>query len=64
VTAAGLTQYGGHTVGEVLTQPGFLREALRGVGRDWSKKNLQLLFHVNVIRGTAGPPQLVAAHVW
>lgn len=64
VAAAGITQYGGHTVAEVLTVPGYLEPILRKAGSGWQKKNMQILLHVRVISQTAGPPELVALHTW
>ena len=65
LAAAGITQYGGHTIAEVLTRPKLLQEAAQShLRRGWQNRNLQLLYHVKVIGGTAGPPELVAAHEW
>jgi len=58
VTAAGITQYGTRAAGEFLTS---------GVGRipapDW-KKNLQVLLHTNVYRGSPSTPEIVLVHSW
>ena len=64
VAAAGLTQYGTRTVGEVLTERAALEKAMQKVGPGWEKQNLQMLLHVQVIRGIAGPPDVVAVHQW
>ncbi len=64
IAAAGITQYGGRTVSEVLTQPGLIAQFVKGASRDWAKHNLQMVFHVKVIGGTAGPPELIALHEW
>jgi hypothetical protein len=64
VVGAGITQYGGHTVAEVLSQPRLLKAAARKLRPGWEKHNLQLLYHVQVIGETAGPPELIAAHEW
>ena len=64
VAAAGITQYGGHTVGEVLCQPRLLAEAVARAGKGWERRNLQLVYHVNVLGETAGPPELLAAYSW
>jgi len=64
IAAAGITQYGGHTVAEVLCQPRFLSEAVLRAGAGWEKRNLQLVYHVNVIGGTTGPPELLAVYSW
>ena len=35
-----------------------------GAGSGWKKRSQQLLFHVQVIGATAGPPELIALHEW
>ncbi|MEO8129950.1 MAG: hypothetical protein ABI822_22805 [Bryobacteraceae bacterium] len=64
VAAAGITQYGGHTVGEVLSDPQVLNKVMKTAKSGWKKRSQQLLFHVQVIGATAGPPQLIAFHEW
>lgn len=64
IAAAGITQYGGHAVGEVLTQPALMAEAVRRAGPGWERRNLQLLYHLKVFAGAAGPPELIAVHSW
>jgi hypothetical protein len=63
VVAAGITQYGCQTAGDVLTSSDFLAEALRQLGRDWPRRSFQLLLHVPIIGETPGAPTLVAAQV-
>lgn len=64
IAAAGITQYGGRTVGEVLTNETLLREMLAGASAGWPEKNIQILMKIKVIGGTAGPPVRVALHEW
>ena len=64
VAAAGVTQYGGRTVAEVLANPGPLADAVKRLHAGWESRNLQLLYHVKVIGGTTGPPELVAVYEW
>lgn len=64
IAAAGITQYGGQTVAEVLTKPDVMQAMLRGASSGWASKNLQLLMKIQVIGRTAGPPTLVALHEW
>jgi hypothetical protein len=63
VTAAGITQYGTRAAGEFLSSPALLPEALAGKP-DWWHKNLQVLLHTTVFRGTPATPTVVATHVW
>lgn len=64
VTAAGITQYGCRTAGEILTSSNLLAQALTQVKPDWDKHNLQLLYHVKIYGSTPAPPGLVALHQW
>ncbi len=64
VTAAGITQYGTRAAGEFLSSPTLLRDALAKEPADWSRKNLQVLLHTTVFRGTPATPTVVATHVW
>lgn len=64
ILGAGITQYGGHTVGEILTEEKQLGRLLAGAAPGWENRNLQILVKVKVIGRTAGPPELVALHEW
>lgn len=64
VTAAGITDYGTRSAGEILTNPALLAAALTVVKPGWEKHNLQMVFHVKVYRDTPGPPSLVALYQW
>jgi hypothetical protein len=60
ITAAGITQYGTRAAGEFLTTPSLLEKL---GAPDWSK-NLQVLLHTTVYRGSPGPPEIVLQHSW
>lgn len=64
ILVAPLTQYGCQSVGEILTKPALLAEALKGAKPGWQKRSLQLLYHVQVIGQAPGPPKLLALHEW
>jgi hypothetical protein len=64
ITAAGITQYGTRSAGEFLTSEALLQKALGGAPREWVRKNLQVLLHTTIYRGSPGPPDIVATHVW
>ena len=64
ISAAGITQYGTRSAGEFLTNASLMKEALAKVPADWPKRNVQVLLHINVYKGTPGAPKVVAAHVW
>jgi hypothetical protein len=64
ISAAGITQNGTRSAGEFLTNASLMKEALAKVPPDWPKRNVQVLLHTNVYKGTPGSPKVVAAHVW
>jgi hypothetical protein len=64
ISAAGITQYGTRSAGEFLTSAPLMKEALAKVPADWPRRNVQVLLHINVYKGTPGPPKVVVAHVW
>jgi hypothetical protein len=64
ISAAGITQYGTRAAGEFLTELPLLGQALQKGPADWPAKNVQVLLHTTVHRGTPAPPTVVAAHWW
>jgi len=58
VMAAGITQYGTRAAGEFLTSP----EQIGKLGP--VKRNVQVLLHTMVYRGTPAPPEIVLTHQW
>jgi hypothetical protein len=64
VAAAGLTQYGTRTAGDVVTNSSVLTEALKGAKPGWQNHNLQMLFHVQIIGHSPGSPKIIAVHAW
>ena len=64
VLAAGLSHYGTQMAGEILTNPAYLGRALRDAPRDWERRNMQLLFRVEVFGESAAPPTLEASTYW
>jgi hypothetical protein len=64
VLAAGLSHFGTQVAGEILTNPVYLSAALRKAPHDWEKRNMQLLFRVEVFGNDAGAPTLEASTFW
>jgi hypothetical protein len=64
IIAGGITQYGTRVAGEFLTDRGRFREALAKASTDWPRRNLQVLLHTDVYKGTPAPPRVMAVHVW
>ncbi len=63
LVASGMTQSGCAASAEIATSPELLLRALSGM-RDWQDGNVQILARVRIIRGTASPPEILAAHTW
>lgn len=63
LVAAGLNHFGTFAVGEFLTRPEQLEAAL-GTAPDWSLKNLQIVFRVEIVQDNVGPPKVLAVHTW
>jgi hypothetical protein len=62
--AAGITEYGTAGAGEFLADPKYFAEVVPKLPLDWPTRNLQIVLRVPVVEGAAGPPQVVATHVW
>jgi hypothetical protein len=64
VLVAGLSHIGTQVAGEILTNPTYLSKALRDAPHDWYKRNMQLVFRVEVYGKSAGAPTLEASNFW
>jgi hypothetical protein len=63
IVAAGITKYGTMAAGEFLTSSR-LNELTRYAPRDWRRKNLQVILATKVVKGSPGPPRVLAAYFW
>jgi hypothetical protein len=64
VIVAGITPYGTVAAAELLTSKPRLEGALRALPADWQTKSVQLVLETQILDGDAGPPRIVASHVW
>lgn len=64
ISAAGITQYGTRAAGEFLTSEARMREAVAKAPAAWPGRNLQVLLHTAVYKGTPAPPRVIATQVW
>jgi hypothetical protein len=64
VVVAGITVFGTTAAGDFLTSPHELRKLTAIAPRGWEKKNMELVLSTDVIRGTSGPPTIIAAQFW
>ncbi|MDE3167943.1 MAG: hypothetical protein KGN36_19230 [Acidobacteriota bacterium] len=64
VIVAGIGSWGTLAAGEFVTHPEHLKKLEAFAPADWEKKNLQVVISTDVIRGSSGPPNVLAAHFW
>jgi hypothetical protein len=63
VVAAGITKFGTMAAGEFLTSSR-LNELTKYAPRDWRRKNLQVILATKVVKGSPGPPRVLATYFW
>jgi hypothetical protein len=61
---AGLTGFGTSTAAEFVSDREFLDRLGEAAPAGWAEKNLQVVIETEVIAGHAGPPRVLAVHVW
>jgi hypothetical protein len=61
---AGLTHRGTQAAGEFTTSPALIAEFAKQAPKDWSRKNLQIVLHTNVVNDIPGSPTVVASYYW
>jgi hypothetical protein len=64
IAAAGITQYGTRAAGEFLTSPRLMTLLGAAAPSDWSRKNLQVLLHTNIVGDSPGPPNILTTFFW
>jgi len=64
ISIGGLGTAGTQAAGELISNPDYLDQAMRGAPRDWAKRNLQVVVKTRVTDATPGPPQVVATYFW
>jgi hypothetical protein len=64
VVVAGIGSWGTQAAAEFVTDPKHLKKLEALAPRHWEGKNLQVVLATDVIRGSSGPPTVLAAHFW
>lgn len=64
ITVAGITAPGTDAAAQLISDPGYLTEALKSAPADWKKKNMQFVVKTEVVDAVAGRPQVVASYFW
>ena len=60
----GLTGHGTLAINQFLLDPASMSGLADQLPRGWEKKNLQVVFAINVIHGSAGAARVVASQAW
>jgi len=64
VIVAGIGSWGTLAAGEFVTNREFLKEVEAFAPGHWEQKNVQVVLSTDVVRGSSGPPNVMAAHFW
>jgi hypothetical protein len=64
VAVVGSTFLGTLVAGDFLTHASYMRAAFSDAPSGWYRKNIQVVLKAQVVRGTAGPPQVIATCFW
>jgi hypothetical protein len=64
IIIAGLTHRGTQAAGDFITNPELVAEFIKQAPKDWSRKNLQIVLHTNVVNDIPGSPTVVASYYW
>jgi hypothetical protein len=64
ITVAGIRAAGSDAAAQLVSNPAYLKEALRSAPSDWKNKNIQFVVKTEVVDSVAGPPQVVASYFW
>ena len=60
----GISHCGTLAAGEFLRNPVYMKKLEQVAPKGWERKNLQVVLSVNVIKGSLGPPNVVATYFW
>jgi len=64
VIVAGILSWGTLAAAEFVSRPEHLKKLEAFAPGNWEQKNLQVVIATDVIRGSSGPPAILAAHFW
>jgi hypothetical protein len=64
VVVAGITKDGTAAAGEFVTEERYLEGLARQLPSGWEHRNLQVVIATEIINGNAGPPRILATHLW
>jgi hypothetical protein len=63
LVVAGIGGWGTQAAGEFVSSPDEIRK-IDSLASGWARKNLQIVVATDIIRGSSGPPVVLAVHTW
>lgn len=64
MTIAGLDHTGTRAAGDFVTDPQLIADLIKQAPKDWTRKNVQIVLHTNVVNNIPSSPTVVAAYYW
>lgn len=64
IIAAGISEEGTESAGEILYNPIYLDSLLSKLPRNWEQLNMEAVIQTQVIEGHPGPPSILAVETW
>jgi hypothetical protein len=64
ISAGGMNHFGTQVAAEDLCDPVFWREIAGSGGRDWDKKNLQVVLETEIVGGKPVRPRIIDSYFW
>lgn len=64
VVVGGMGRDGTIAAGEFVTDPRYLELLAARAPKHWEKKNLQVVLVTDIVKGTTGPPRILATYFW
>lgn len=64
LSLAGANGFGTQAAAEFLSEPKYWTSFERAAPPDWRHRNCQIVLETRIVRNVAGPPKVLAVHVW
>ena len=64
ITIGGIAAVGTQASADLVSNPDYFREALKGAPKDWERKNMEIVLETTVTDAIASPPHVVATYFW
>ena len=64
ITIGGISAVGTQASAELVSNPGYFRQALQGAPKQWERKNMEIVLETTVTDAIASPPHVVTTYFW